>query len=68
MEIRVLRYFLTVVREEGINRAAEVLHVCMEKASAPFSGSKQIHCPHEMLFKHESGIKVKYLIFHTDIQ
>ncbi len=27
MEIRVLRYFLTVVRENGINRAAEVLHI-----------------------------------------
>lgn len=27
MEIRVLRYFLTVVREEGINRAAKVLHI-----------------------------------------
>lgn len=27
MEIRVLRYFLTVVREESINRAAEVLHI-----------------------------------------
>ena len=27
MEIRVLRYFLAVVREEGINRAAEALHV-----------------------------------------
>ena len=27
MEMRVLRYFLTVVREEGINRAAEVLHI-----------------------------------------
>lgn len=27
MEIRVLRYFLTVVREEGINRAAEALHI-----------------------------------------
>ena len=27
MEIRVLRYFLTVVREEGISRAAEVLHI-----------------------------------------
>lgn len=27
MEIRVLRYFLTVVREGGINRAAEVLHI-----------------------------------------
>lgn len=27
MEIRVLRYFLTVVQEKGINRAAEVLHI-----------------------------------------
>jgi DNA-binding transcriptional LysR family regulator len=27
MEIRVLRYFLTVVREENISRAADVLHI-----------------------------------------
>lgn len=27
MEIRVLRYFLVVAQEEGINRAAEVLHI-----------------------------------------
>lgn len=27
MEIRVLRYFLTVVREESITRASEVLHI-----------------------------------------
>ncbi|MCC8101715.1 MAG: LysR family transcriptional regulator [Clostridiales bacterium] len=27
MEIRVLRYFLTVARESGINRAAEILHI-----------------------------------------
>lgn len=27
MEIRVLRYFLTVVREESITRAAEILHI-----------------------------------------
>ena len=26
MEIRVLRYFLTVVREESITKASEVLH------------------------------------------
>ena len=27
MEIRVLKYFLTVVREESITKAAEVLHI-----------------------------------------
>lgn len=27
MELRVLRYFLTIVREENISRAAEILHV-----------------------------------------
>ncbi len=27
MELRVLRYFLTVAREGGINRAAEILHI-----------------------------------------
>lgn len=27
MEIRVLRYFLTVIREESITRAAEILHI-----------------------------------------
>ena len=27
MELRVLRYFLTVVREESISKAAEVLHI-----------------------------------------
>lgn len=27
MELRVLQYFLTVVREENISRAADVLHI-----------------------------------------
>ena len=27
MEIRVLKYFLTVVQEESINKAADVLHI-----------------------------------------
>ena len=27
MDIRVLRYFLTVVREENISKAAQALHV-----------------------------------------
>lgn len=37
MEIRVLRYFLTVVREEGINRAAEVLHITQPTLSRQIS-------------------------------
>ncbi len=37
MEIRVLRYFLTVAREEGINRAAEVLHITQPTLSRQLS-------------------------------
>lgn len=34
MEIRTLRYFLAVAREEGINRAAEVLNVTQPTLAA----------------------------------
>lgn len=37
MEIRVLCYFLAVVREEGINRAAEVLHITQPTLSRQLS-------------------------------
>ncbi len=37
MEIRVLRYFLAVVREEGINRAAEILHITQPTLSRQLS-------------------------------
>ena len=37
MEIRVLKYFLTVVREGGINRAAEVLHITQPTLSRQLS-------------------------------
>lgn len=37
MEIRVLRYFLTVVREESINKAAEVLHITQPTLSRQLS-------------------------------
>lgn len=41
MEIRVLRYFLTVAREEGINRAAEVLHITQPTLSRQLSQLEQ---------------------------
>lgn len=37
MEIRVLKYFLTVVREENISRAAELLHVTQPTLSRQIS-------------------------------
>lgn len=37
MEIRVLRYFLTVVREGGISRAAEALHITQPTLSRQLS-------------------------------
>ena len=37
MEIRVLKYFLTVVREGGINRAADVLHITQPTLSRQLS-------------------------------
>ena len=37
MEIRVLRYFLTVVQEGGINRAANVLHITQPTLSRQLS-------------------------------
>lgn len=37
MELRVLRYFLTVVREENITRAAEVLHMTQPTLSRQLS-------------------------------
>lgn len=37
MEIRVLRYFLAVVREESITKAAEVLHITQPTLSRQLS-------------------------------
>lgn len=37
MEIRVLRYFLAVVREEGISRAADALHITQPTLSRQLS-------------------------------
>ena len=38
MEIRTLRYFLAVAREENMTRAAEILHVTQPTLSNSFQG------------------------------
>ena len=47
MEIRVLKYFLTVVREESISKAAEVLHITQPTLSRQLA-----------LLEEESGVKL----------
>ena len=43
MEIRVLRYFLTVVREESITKASETLHITQPTLIFPLGERRQ--CP-----------------------
>lgn len=65
MEIRVLRYFLTVVREEGINRAAEVLHITQPTLSRQLSqleeevGVKLFHRGARKITLTEEGILLR---------
>ena len=47
MEIRVLKYFLTVVREESISRAAEALHITQPTLSRQLA-----------LLEEETGVKL----------
>jgi DNA-binding transcriptional LysR family regulator len=42
VEIRVLQYFLTVVREESISRAAEVLHITQPTLSRQLSQMEKV--------------------------
>jgi hypothetical protein len=42
MEIRVLRYFLTVVREENILKAADVLHITQPTLSRHLSTNSAV--------------------------
>lgn len=44
MEIRVLRYFLTVVREESITKAADVLHITQPTLSRQLSPELTATC------------------------
>ena len=44
MEIRVLRYFLAVVREEGISRAADALHITQPTLSRQLSPELMATC------------------------
>jgi len=39
MEIRTLRYFLAVAREENMTRAAELLHVTQNRSQTSFESS-----------------------------
>ena len=42
MELRVLRYFITVVREQGISKAADVLHVTQPTLSRQIMDLRKI--------------------------
>lgn len=41
MEIRVLRYFLTVAREESITKAADILHITQPTLSRQLAQMEQ---------------------------
>lgn len=79
MEIRVLRYFLTVVREEGINRAAEVLHITQPTLSRQISqleeevgvklfhrGSRKITLTNEGIFLRRRAEEILALVDRTE--
>ncbi len=41
MEIRLLKYFLTVAREQNITKAAEILHITQPTLSRQLSGMEE---------------------------
>lgn len=79
MELRVLRYFLTVVREESITRAAEVLHITQPTLSRQLSqmeeeigvklfdrGSRKIKLTNEGLLLRRRAEEILQLVDKTE--
>ena len=79
MEIRVLRYFLTVVREESITRAADVLHITQPTLSRQIAqmeeelgvrlfnrGTRKIELTSEVLLLRRRAEEILELVSKTE--
>lgn len=79
MEIRVLRYFLTVVREESITKASEVLHITQPTLSRQLSqmeeevgvklfnrGSRKITLTNEGILLRRRAEEILHLVDKTE--
>ncbi len=79
MEIRVLRYFLTVVREESITKAAEVLHITQPTLSRQLAqmeeeigvklfdrGSRKIRLTNEGILLRRRAEEILQLVDQTE--
>ncbi|MCM1187478.1 MAG: LysR family transcriptional regulator [Lachnoclostridium sp.] len=79
MEIRVLRYFLTVVREESITKAAEVLHITQPTLSRQLAqleeevgvrlfdrGTRKIRLTNEGLLLRRRAEEILHLVDKTE--
>ena len=56
MELRVLRYFLTVAREENITRAAELLHVSQPAVSRQLAQLEDSSFQYHLMSAKKNGI------------
>ena len=61
MELRVLRYFLTVAQEGNISRAADILHVTQPTLSRQMIGCFMKYCRTVFLRYRDKGEKSKYI-------
>ena len=64
MEIRVLKYFLTVAREGSITRAAEILHV----TQPTLSHHMKILCDSEIVVGRKEGKWTHYSISEKGVE